>query len=421
MKLLLANYRYFVSGGPERYLFNVTEALEKRGHCVIPFSVKYRSNVKTPYDRYFVPPLDDLDTVYFDQHKKTPAVVARTMARLFYSRQVETAVLRLIRDTRPQAAYILHYLRKISPSLLVALKRMGVPVVVRLSDYAMICPQAHCLRADSTCTLCIKGNLWPSIRYNCVKNSRLTSVLNALATWFHRWQKYFDLIDIFVTTNEFMRSLMLTAGWPKHKLTCIPTFTDVNTFTPATRRPLSNYIFYAGRLSHLKGVRVLIHAFAMVKRLSRHPVCLKIAGTGSQDEVDSLVALVKKLGLSKQVHFLGQTNQVSLSRYLSGACLTVIPSICFENLPNILIESLACGTPVLASDIGSLSPCITPGKTGDLFTPGSPESLSEKLIFYLDRPALTAEMADAARAHALASHSPGPHIQMLEQTIQNLL
>jgi hypothetical protein len=57
MRVLVANYRYFVSGGPERYMFAVSEMLERAGHEVIPFSVRYRRNRETPWSQYFVEPI----------------------------------------------------------------------------------------------------------------------------------------------------------------------------------------------------------------------------------------------------------------------------------------------------------------------------------------------------------------------------
>jgi len=57
VKICLLNYRYFVSSGPERYLFAVKRLLEARGHEVVPFSVRYRQNEPSPWDRYFVPPI----------------------------------------------------------------------------------------------------------------------------------------------------------------------------------------------------------------------------------------------------------------------------------------------------------------------------------------------------------------------------
>ncbi len=64
MRILLVNYRYFVSGGPEKYLFNIQKRLTDEGHEVIPFSVHSNRNVLTPYDRYFVEPIGGRDVTY---------------------------------------------------------------------------------------------------------------------------------------------------------------------------------------------------------------------------------------------------------------------------------------------------------------------------------------------------------------------
>ena len=70
MKIIIVNYRYFVSGGPERYLFNVMDLLQKNGHEVIPFSIKNKLNKASEYDGYFMEPVSKDDEVYFSEYKK---------------------------------------------------------------------------------------------------------------------------------------------------------------------------------------------------------------------------------------------------------------------------------------------------------------------------------------------------------------
>ena len=67
MKILLVNYRYFLSGGPEKYMFNIKKMLEEHGHKVIPFSVDSAKNVPTEYSKYFVPSIGDRNAVYYDE------------------------------------------------------------------------------------------------------------------------------------------------------------------------------------------------------------------------------------------------------------------------------------------------------------------------------------------------------------------
>jgi glycosyltransferase involved in cell wall biosynthesis len=422
MKILLANYRYFVSGGPERYMFNVTEALTERGHEVVPFSIHYSRNQPTPYSRYFVEPLGGRDEVYFRQQKMTPRTFSTTLARLFYARDVHDAVRSLTADTRPQVAYVLHYLRKLSPSLLVGLARSGVPIVVRLSDYAMICPQSHCLRNGRPCELCVQGNLWPSIRYRCVQGSLGASTLNALATGYHRAACFFDLVDRFVVTTRFMQRKMLDAGYAEERLCHIPTFVDSHVFRPAPRDGRPTFVAYAGRLEAIKGVHVLVDAFAALR--AKRPglgLSLRIAGSGDAEYVAGLEQQVRRLDLGDSVVFLGEQDIDGLVRLLAGALVTVVPSLWYENLPNAILESYACGTPVLASNAGSLPECIDEGRTGHLFEAGNAEGLAERLGYCCDHPEATAEMGGTARTVAETVYSRDRHLERLVRLFSEMV
>ncbi len=415
MRILFANYRYFVSGGPERYLFNASAALEARGHELIPFSVDYTRNVATPYSRYFVDPSGGRDAVYFKEQRNTPKTVLKTLSRVFYAPDVERAVTRLVHETQPDVAYVLHYLRKLSPSLLVGLKKAGLPIVVRLSDYQMLCPQAHLLKDSKPCRLCMGGNLLPSIRHRCVQGSFAASAINAAATWFHRMRGYFDLIDVFVVTNPFMKHMMLSAGYPEKRLRLIPTFVDTETFRPVPASARGNYIAFAGRLEFIKGAHVLLEAFANLRQ-TRADVnwVLKLAGSGDECYMKSLRQRTQDLGIQDSVDFVGDLNTSALAEFLARARLTVIPSLCYENLPNVLLESYACGTPVMASAIGSLDGAVVDDITGYRFEAGNPQALADRLAKAWDHPELIAAMSSEARRVAETQYSEPEHVPALE-------
>ena len=421
MKILIANYRYFISGGPERYIFNLTDQWSAKGHEVIPFSIHYAKNVSTPFSKYFVEPLGSCDEVYFDQQKKSFKTVSQTLSRLFYSSEVEKAVCRIVDDHEPQIAYILHYLRKLSPALLVGLKKRNIPIIVRLSDYAMLCPQAHFLRNSQPCTLCAQGNILPSVRYRCVKGSLAASTFNMLATWYHRQRHFFDLIDCFVCTNDFMYKMMFEAGYPENKLTCIPTFTNLEHFSPNPDYAKSGYIAYCGRLSELKGVHVLLEAIAHLKEKNRTDVRLKIAGTGEPMYLETCRRQISDMRLEKNVELVGELDTKQLPDFYANALFSVVPSLWFENLPNSLIESLACGTPVITSNIGSLKGCIENGRNGFLFNPGDACDLATKIAACLENETLLNQMAKNARAEAREKYSPDKHINKLLMVFNELL
>ncbi len=414
MKILIANYRYFVSSGPERYMFNLMNMLTAMGHTPMPFSIHYSGNVATPYAKYFVEPLGCRDEVYFDQHRRSPRALLPTLSRLWYSREVESAIARMAEETRPDVAYVLCYLRKLSPSLLVGLKKKNIPIAARLPDYAMLCPELHCLKDLVPCTLCVKGSLFHSVRHRCVKRSYTISILNALTTWYHRSRGFFDFIDIFVTTNPFMREMMLRAGYGEERLCCIPTFTDLEAFRPPGPPSRSRYIVYVGRIDRPKGLHVLIKAFALLQELGAADVILKVVGSGHDAHyVGEVKDLVREDGLEDVVEFLGDVEAGAIPGLLGNALFSVVPSVWYENLPNSLLESLASGTPVIASNIGSLGSAVTDGVDALLFRPGDPADLAAKMLRLLEDEALRETLSRNGSETAIRQYSPQAHMAKL--------
>ena len=84
MRILLVNYRYFISGGPERYLFNIKKKLENEGHEVIPFSIHSMKNVPSEYSKYFVEPIGGRNVVYYEEYRnmKTTQIAEEVKRRI---------------------------------------------------------------------------------------------------------------------------------------------------------------------------------------------------------------------------------------------------------------------------------------------------------------------------------------------------
>ena len=101
MKILLVNYRYFISGGPEKYMFNITKKLKEEGHEVIPFSIKSDKNEKTEYEKYFAKPIGNSNAVFYEDYKKTPKTVLQMLSRSIYSFETKRAIEKIIKGTNP--------------------------------------------------------------------------------------------------------------------------------------------------------------------------------------------------------------------------------------------------------------------------------------------------------------------------------
>lgn len=410
MKVLWVNSRYFVSGGPETYMFAAAEMLESAGHEVVPFSARYDRNRETPWSEYFVSPVAGDDEVYFREHARSLRNLTRGLQRAFYAPDVRASLSELIRVADPDVAVVQQYLRKLSPAVLVALREAEVPIVVRLSDFAMVCPAATLLRDGRTCQRCLTNGLAWSVRYRCVQDSFGVSAVACASMWFAKWRKYFDLIDYYLAPSAVMREQMIAGGYDASRIVVLPTFVDsARTHIDDAR---ARRIVYVGRLSPEKGLDVLLDAFdRVVRQDGSRDIELLLAGGGEDSYVAGLVARARRI--SPQVKFVGVLDADAVRRLLCGALISVVPSLCYENLPNAMLESLAAGTPVAASDLGSMTDVLRGTDAGFLFRPGDPGDLAESLVALLREPDTLKRMSRSARHLAETRYSPDAHLRGL--------
>lgn len=419
MKVLLINYRYFVSGGPERYLFNLIGLLESRGHSTVPFSIRYDRNESTEYARYFTSPLSDESEVYFKDHAKRPAAVRKSLERAFYSPEVYRDLAKLVEDEQPDVALVLHYLRKLSPAVVKCLDDHRVPFAVRLSDFGMVCPNAHLLRDGAPCELCVGGSLLNSVRYRCVQGSLAASAVNYAATRFHQRAGYFDRIPRFLVPSTFTAQKMREDGWDAWRLVHLPTFVSPSDApnTPQERQPI---VVYIGRLEPTKGVHVLLDAAQRLAARGDAPAFqLRIVGDGDAGYTASLKNFVRDHDLVN-VTFVGPLSFDGVRAELRDAACSVAPSLWYENMPNSVLESFAEGTPVVASDHGSLRELVDDRVTGRLFTPGNPDALADALAGLLGDEDAGAAMGHAGQQFVAQRHSPDRHYEILMDTFDQI-
>jgi glycosyltransferase involved in cell wall biosynthesis len=153
-------------------------------------------------------------------------------------------------------------------------------------------------------------------------------------------------------------------------------FLDFNTFTVTTplpdRPPLIGYI---GRLSGEKGVQHFAQALPAILS-DRQDLRVLIGGDGPLKEL--IEASLQERGVTTRVDLPGWISHDDLPRYLNQLRLLVLPSYT-EGLPNIMLEAMACGTPVLATPVGAIPDVIIDGKTGFIMENNSPECIAENV------------------------------------------
>jgi glycosyltransferase involved in cell wall biosynthesis len=404
MRILLVNYRYFISGGPEKYMFNCKKMLEEHGHEVIPFSIHSNKNVETEYSKYFVEPIGSRNATYFDEVKKTPKSIWQMLTRSLYSVEVERAIQKEIKEVKPDVVYIIHFVNKLSPSVITGAKKMGVPVVLRLSDYFLLCPRFDFMYDKKICEDCLTCGYRSCIKKRCVKGSLFASVIRVLSMKVHNAMHIYKHVDAFITPSEFLKQKLVANGFDENKIHCIPTFTASK--TEVGEPTVGAYGLYFGRITEEKGVETVIKAY---EALPDHE--LKIMGDDTTEEAVRLKKYVADHNM-KNVEFLGFKNGTELEEIIKRARFTMIPSIWYDNLPNTALESFQYSKPVIASDIGSLPELVIDGVNGFLFEAGDEKQLTKK-IRQLDRDETVITMGENSRSRLENRFAPERHYNAL--------
>lgn len=158
-------------------------------------------------------------------------------------------------------------------------------------------------------------------------------------------------------------------------------------------------ILTVGRLVPKKGLHILLEACGRLKQRGHH-FLLVIAGDGP--ERGRLTNLAERLGLSHQVLFLGQVTQEDLIPVYGEAHLFALPCVVDQNgdrdgLPNVILEAMAAGLPVVSTPISGIPEAIADGETGILVPPGDSEALAEALERLLEDPALRCRLGRAGQ------------------------
>jgi len=182
----------------------------------------------------------------------------------------------------------------------------------------------------------------------------------------------------------------------------IPNAVDTDRFRPPPRRPDGHTVLYVGRLVYRKGVHVLLQAFREVAREVAE-ARLVIAGSGYLEP--ALRALALSLGLRGRVEFKGAVDdEVKASLYRESQ-VVVVPSLYGEGFGIVAIESMASGTPVVASSVGGLREVVRHEVDGLLVRPGSVRALAEAIRSVLTDRALRERLSRSARARVESEYS----------------
>ncbi len=406
MKIVMANKYHFVKGGAERYYLDLSDALFQRHHQVIPFAMTHDRNEPTPYAHYFVPEVDYHGSM-------GPVSKVQAAVNTIYSKETERRMEALVGAEDPQLIHMHNIYHQLSPSLITAAARLGVPMIQTLHDYKLVCPGYLLMTGGKICERCSGKNYFNAVRYNCLMNSKAASFVGYLEASLHDYLKTYEKIDYFLCPSAFLKRKVGEFGIPEEKLIHIPYFLPLEEYQPAYAK--SDYFIYLGRLSREKGIMTLLKA--LKHREGARLRCV-ILGEGPLESKLKRQAAAWEL---ENVEFSGYLQGDVLQGLIRDAAFTVVPSEWYENLPFAVLESFALGTPVVGSEIGGIPEMVVHERTGLTYTAGNARDLAAALDWMESHPERAVEMGREARKMDEEQYAPGPHLERMEEIYRRVI
>lgn len=343
MKILIVHNNYGQYSGEEAVVDKMSAMLQAHGHKV----VFYR--------------------------KTTEGVRESALGKIqgflsgIYSPSGVKGMREVLQRERPDVVNVHNLFPFISPAALFECKKAGVPVVMTIHNFRLMCPTGLFMRNGLPCEHCLEvGNEWGCLRYNC-EHSAVKSLGYTLRNVAARWMgAYRKNVDAFACITDFQRQKLVQAGFEENRLHVIPNFMEEIAVQP---RFEGGYVAYSGRLSREKGVDMIIDV------ARRHPdIPFKLAGSVRDEEL--------KENLPANCELVGFLKGEALADFYRNAAFFVMASRWYEGFPMSILEAAQYGKPTIGPNHGGFTEIIGEGNAaiGRLFTPNNMDSLEQTLV-----------------------------------------
>jgi glycosyltransferase involved in cell wall biosynthesis len=298
---------------------------------------------------------------------------ASHVVSLRYSKSSYTQVRSLIRSFKPDIAHFHNIFFVMTPAVLYACKDEGVPVIVSLHNFRLLCINGLFFRDNKPCEDCLHGSRISGLIHRCYRGSLVFSAAAADMTSYHwRRKTWENIVDTYIVATKFSYGKHVQAGIPADRMAVLPHFAEEPPQGLCSAENRGEYALYAGRLSEEKGVDLLLRGWQKVKKIP-----LWIIGTGPKQK--EMEEYIKDHGLTN-VKMLGFLESREYLKTLGQAKFLVVPSVCYENFPRVVADAYACGVPVLANTLGTMEEIVEHGRSGLLFTEGDAQNLADKAM-----------------------------------------
>jgi len=348
---LISNlYPPYARGGAERVVETEARALKALGHdvCVITAEpVREDGSVDprmTEEDGIRVWRFHPLNLFFYGEIGRHSAP-SRLLWHAWDAGNPHAArcVASILRDERPDVVHT-HNLKGIGLSIPRVIRKLGLRHVHTLHDVQLAVPSG----------LIIKGK------------EHGFGVTDPVSRMFARSARLaFGSPDAVVSPSKFLLDFYRVRGYfPSSELVFLPN--PAPHAKPAPHAPsVETRFLFLGQIERHKGIFLLIEAFRRLAK-DRPKVRLDVVGTGSASE-----EAIRAAGKDLRVAFYGKKSPAQFREMFSKADYAVVPSLCYENAPTVIVESFAYGVPAIVADIGGAAELVRHGENGLVFEAGS--------------------------------------------------
>lgn len=359
MKVLVIHNRYLEKGGEDGVVQAEKELLTRNGHKVILYEKSNESIENLPFFRKVIFFLRDLN----------------------FSKAVYGQIREIVKREKPDIAHVHNIFLCVTPSVYLALRDEGVPVVQSLHNYRFFCIRGSFFDGRSVCEKCKDKQFFNAIIKKCWRNSFFISC--CFVRLLFKTRSFLKYIDSYIATSRFSRDKFIQLGLNKERIFLKVNFAEIE---PEANSEDRNYALFLGRLVDYKGVETLLKAYKIDPSYN-----LKIIGDGPLES--KIQSLASSHG---SIELMGRIERQLVLSAIKNSSFVIFPSECYENMPLVLIESFAHSKPVIASNLGAIREFVIDGVNGILFEPGNERDLAAKISYLFSHKKERVEMGKAA-------------------------
>lgn len=347
MRILFVHNYYQQRGGEDGVFQQEVSSLRENGHAV--------------------------ETVEFTNERFDGSLIGNLLGAVksLYNSQSARRVEQAIDTFQPDIVHIHNLFYEASPSVIRAAKRRGIPVVMTLHNYRLVCNSGMLSRAEQVpCERCLTKTIpLAGVRYGCFRDSRIQSTQLTAITSLHKLTGLWRSVDRYIVLTEFARKKILESSLnlrPEQVVVKPNAVPDLGYSGPEQRE---DFFLYIGRLSFEKGIKVLLEA------AKSQTFELVIAGDGPfREEVEQVA------NQYTNVTYVGKLDRQAGIDMMKRAKAILVPSIWYEGLPTTILEAFSTGTPIICSDQENLEEIIGSDETGLFFKTGNSTSLVNTIL-----------------------------------------